>query len=812
MKTNAFKTIVIDGFDIAYREHGEGEVYLLIHGFAASSLVWEQLIAQMPENSRCIAIDLKGFGESFMAVDDQLSLYNQAKIISGFVAAMQLNDFTIVAHSSGAVCSLIAMFDLNFEHKVKKLFMISADGYLGTFPAFINQARQLINDHLFYPKMINKTLVRSLLSQAFYNPEKITSEIIDSYLIALQKPNAKKSILASARQIEIGHHNFFIDKLKKLTTPVTIVIGDHDTVLDQASLKLLDESLPNSEIQRIGTCGHLPHQEQPERLAELILNHHDRPTKELPPEGLKSRKGSLRRLIDGFDPTVFFLVGFMKVLQISHKLFFSVESKGWRHLSGIFLRSDHSKFVLTAFRLNYLNDHSLINDFSEAKTRLIYKWMDFQRDSSSLHWCVNYKGMYTFSRKTEYNDIVEAIYDDKGALLGLIPHFDNQLEPPVLDSSLQKKAIDIIIDANNKTSHYPDPKRYKRMINQIKWQQRKLYTLSFATRVELKMFSKRILEATFINFARLSSNLNGGRERLASPPFAKLKHAGVGLTNIHCRFSENLTEADFWCQFHHVPVDGTIMQQELDRLRDEWGTVGEIQYPSSYSPEITSFNNGRKEIYQGRAFFDFSHINQVRKKLNKYHLAEMGGPATVASLLTWGITQHKCLRKHKIAFPVDLMNFDDSGGSETTLMFIRPSTYFTKRNKRESFYAYQTEFNQRLYATRTREGENYQVLELFAVTNKFFQFLSKSIFKHALGRAVGSVGISIVKDAAVILPPASDLQSNGFITIGNFRLPTDKEGKYVGCLSIRGTEKQVVSYLEAFKSVFANYENYLTEL
>ena len=812
MKMNSFKTVVIHNFDIAYRERGTGPVFLLIHGFAGSSLVWEQFIAQMPKDSRCIAIDLKGFGESFKAVDDQLSLFNQAEIISGFVETMDLHDFTIVAHSSGAVSSLIAMFDPTFEQKVKTLFMIASDGYLGLLPEFVKQARQLINDHLFYPKLINKTLVKSLLIQAFYDPKRISNPIINSYLFPLEKQDAKKSLLASARQIEIGHHDFFISQLRKIKKPVQIITGDHDTVIDYSSLNLLHESLCQSSIHKIQTCGHLPHQEQPKLLVDLVCPSRYLPIKSTTVESIKSRKGRLRRLIDGFDPTVFFLVFVMKFLQITHRLFFRVESKGWRHLSGIFLRSDHSKFVLTAFRLNYATANELPSNLEDAKTQLIQKWMEFQRHTPSMHWCVSYKGMYTFSKKTAFNDIVDATYAKNGKLTDLLPHFDDQSESPQLDPFLKKQVIQLITNAYNKTDHLSDPKRYKKMIKLIKWHQRKLYMLSLATRTELKQFSKRILEATFINFSELNNNLNSGLERLTSPLFSNTKHPGVGLININCRFTKNFLEADLWCQYHHVPVDGTIMQTELDRLKVEWGTAGRICFPSSYSPEITAFKNGGKEICQGRAFFDFSHINQVRKELNQNHLAEMDGPATIASLLTWGITQHKCLRKHKIAFPVDLMNLDDSGESETTLMFIRPSIYFNKRNQRESFYAYQTEFNQRLYATRTREGENYQVLELFAVTNKFIQFLSKTVFKQALGRAVGSVGVSIVKNAEIILPPASDLQSNGFITIGNFGLPTEDETKRVGCLSIRGTKKQVVEYLDAFNAVFSNYDDYLAEL
>ncbi|MCK5834282.1 MAG: alpha/beta hydrolase, partial [Lentisphaeria bacterium] len=291
---NSYKTVVIHDFDIAYREQGSGEVFLFVHGFGGSSLVWEQTIEQMPQNSRCIAIDLKGFGESFKAIDDQLSLFNQAEIISGFVEQLDLNDFTLVAHSSGAVSSLIALFDPNFQAKVKKLFMISSDGYLGVLPEFVNQARQLINDHFFYPKVINKTLVRSLLIKSFHNPEKISDAVINSYLFALQKPDTKKSILASARQIEIGNLDFFIAQLKKIKIPIQIVIGKYDNIIDYSSLNALHEALSGSQVHTLADCGHLPHQEEPIKLVDLILNPQCVLIKQPSVKPIPSRKGRLR--------------------------------------------------------------------------------------------------------------------------------------------------------------------------------------------------------------------------------------------------------------------------------------------------------------------------------------------------------------------------------------------------------------------------------------------------------------------------------------------------------------------------------------
>ena len=50
----------VNGIDIYYEEHGEGDPILCIHGTSSSALVWEDAARELAEHGRCIVYDRRG--------------------------------------------------------------------------------------------------------------------------------------------------------------------------------------------------------------------------------------------------------------------------------------------------------------------------------------------------------------------------------------------------------------------------------------------------------------------------------------------------------------------------------------------------------------------------------------------------------------------------------------------------------------------------------------------------------------------------------------------------------------------------------
>ncbi|MBT3398643.1 MAG: alpha/beta hydrolase [Rhodospirillaceae bacterium] len=83
-------------------EAGEGPVLLLMHGIPQSWYMWQPILAELAKHFRCIAIDLKGYGQSDQGRGD----YRHEGVAEQVVALLDVLDidrFNLFSHDRGTV-------------------------------------------------------------------------------------------------------------------------------------------------------------------------------------------------------------------------------------------------------------------------------------------------------------------------------------------------------------------------------------------------------------------------------------------------------------------------------------------------------------------------------------------------------------------------------------------------------------------------------------------------------------------------------------------------------------------------------------
>jgi hypothetical protein len=261
-------------------------------------------------------------------------------------------------------------------------------------------------------------------------------------------------------------------------------------------------------------------------------------------------------------------------------------------------------------------------------------------------------------------------------------------------------------------------------------------------------------------------------------------------------------------QYHHVPVDGMPMQELLRKLKDDWGCSGRILYPAHGSrearPEMFYYGN---RLFRARIYVNFEPMLAIRKYMNEHYHNQMGGQATIAGMLIWGLAQHPAFSKSKVVFPVELST-DTANERELSLVFIRPGQYIDAANPLQGFINFQKEFNWRTWRTRMGRSESYELLELYSMIHPLFYYIARYIFPKTTGEILGTVGVTIIRNAEMFISPLSDLQENGFMSIGNLAMPTVNGGTS-GVVSICGDRKQIKRYIEAINLLAENYHKFL---
>jgi pimeloyl-ACP methyl ester carboxylesterase len=264
------KSVTVDHINIAYREQGQGRPVLLVHGFASSSHTWLSLMELLPVGPRYIALDLKGYGRSGKPEDNKYSAYDQARILSEFINELGLDHPVLVGHSFGGIVSILTLLLDQIKKPAAGLILINTVAYFKNVPDFIKALRPPLGNFLSLVFPAQRVLVRQVLGEVFYDPSKITEELINAYSENLRSSEAQKSLVASAAQFvakDLKHPHIKFDQIR---IPVLILSGADDRVIPIEESYSLKRDLPQAELKTIPMCGHSPQEECPEETAAFV--------------------------------------------------------------------------------------------------------------------------------------------------------------------------------------------------------------------------------------------------------------------------------------------------------------------------------------------------------------------------------------------------------------------------------------------------------------------------------------------------------------------------------------------------------------
>ena len=253
-------------------EKGEGSPLLLIHGFGASTFTWREIAPALARQHRVIAVDLKGFGQSDKPFDERYSVFDQAELLKQLIIDKDLRDLTLIGHSFGGGVALVLALDEDpqLKGRIKKLVLLDTIAYPQDIPVAFKMLDMPVVSHVGVRMLPPAVQARLALRIAYLDNSKIDDDEVEMYAAPLRTAAGKHAISHSARQIMPEDLEEISKRYASIELPTLIAWCDYDRVVPLDVGLKLRRTLPNATLEIIDSCGHMPHEEQPEATLELI--------------------------------------------------------------------------------------------------------------------------------------------------------------------------------------------------------------------------------------------------------------------------------------------------------------------------------------------------------------------------------------------------------------------------------------------------------------------------------------------------------------------------------------------------------------
>jgi pimeloyl-ACP methyl ester carboxylesterase len=261
------RTIAIDGRRFGWRSCGEGRPLLLVNGYAASSADWDPTLLQALGCSfALICPDNRGTGASQLGEALELTIDAMAADLRRLLDALEIERAPVVGWSMGSyVAQRLA---LSSPARVEALVLLaSAPGGSAAVPAEPDVWERL-TDHSGTPREQATRLISLLF------PADVALEIDRQFGEAVAEARAQLSpdtLAAQERALQAWHAEPQVLPGGD-APPVLAICGSEDIVVPAQNTDALAARWPGTRAERIAGAGHAFMAQQPERVAQLIVD------------------------------------------------------------------------------------------------------------------------------------------------------------------------------------------------------------------------------------------------------------------------------------------------------------------------------------------------------------------------------------------------------------------------------------------------------------------------------------------------------------------------------------------------------------
>lgn len=266
--------LAANGVRLHYLEWGEAgrRPIVLLHGGSAHAHWWDFVAAQLVDRYRCIALDLRGHGDSGWSTALDYRLETHAADVGALIAALQLTDVAVVGHSFGGFVAM--RYASQAGARLGALVVVDSRVRIGERSArYLDALRKL--PHPVYAS-IEDAIDRFRLMP---NGSAVTRAVLAHVVRQAITPRGDGTwtLKFDRRALAGTPAQDLAPALAAVDCPILVVRGEKSAIVSPASLEEFRTANPRVEFAEIACAHHHVMLDRPAVLADALRRFLERP-------------------------------------------------------------------------------------------------------------------------------------------------------------------------------------------------------------------------------------------------------------------------------------------------------------------------------------------------------------------------------------------------------------------------------------------------------------------------------------------------------------------------------------------------------
>ena len=266
-------TIQLPQGTIQYRDDGQGEPIVFVHGLLVDGLLWRKVTPLLAPNYRCIAPDWPlGSHRTALAPGADRSPRGIAHLIADFLDQLGLERVTIVGNDTGGAISQILAGDR--PERLAGVVLTNCDCLENFLPPAFRPLQWMAHVPGAYAVAARAgapaAIRRSPLGYGMLTHRPIPDEVTAAWFAPLRRPEIRADIVATLKAIDKRDTLAAAQKLAERPLPLLLAWASDDRAFGIKFAARLQAMVKGARLERIEDSRAFVPEDQPERLAGLI--------------------------------------------------------------------------------------------------------------------------------------------------------------------------------------------------------------------------------------------------------------------------------------------------------------------------------------------------------------------------------------------------------------------------------------------------------------------------------------------------------------------------------------------------------------